>query len=194
MVRSRLSVPYSKVEATLYTSITGEIVYEDIDEVYRRYEVRDKVIIRVDLTNQLTEDILCKNANFHLKRDYLSVVFGLIENKNQMSEVLKKVYLNDDTFKMFLANICYFELPKFKNYSLLQYLVVNNKLKRNKAIDDFWNNSVITSSKTSILSTWYLYICVNDKADSVCNIPEEFKVEAISYAKKWNCVYPRAVR
>lgn len=191
----QLSVPYSKAQATVFKSeLTDEWIYVDIDKIYRTYDVRDKVIIRIDLMNQLTDGILSKNADTSVKKDYLSAVSGLIEDVNELSKILKNIYIKDEQFKIFLANICYFELPKFKQVSLMQYLIANNKIKRNKAIEEFWQDSIITSSKLEIVSTWFLYTGVNDKADSVCKIPSRFKVEVISYAKKWNCVYPRAIR
>lgn len=193
IVRSQLSVPYSKVQASTYRTSTGELVYEDIDTVYRKYDVREKVIIRVDIMDKLTEGILSKNADIILKKNYLSVLFGLIDNVDMISEILKDIYIRDEQFKLFLGNICYFELPKVSNVSLFQYLVADNKVRRIRIQEDFGNRSSLSSTGVFITSLWYLYVGINDKTDAVCIIPEDFKVEAVSYAKKWDCKYPRAL-
>lgn len=193
IVKDRLSVPYSKALVTTYRTATGHLVWEDVDRVYRQYEVREKVILRVDITDHLTEGIISKNADLELKRNYLSVMFGLIYTPDIMSEVLKDIYLHDEQFKLFIGNICYFELPKMPHVSLYDYLVASNNLRKKRIEDDIVGRSIMGVNKSFLDSLWYFYFAINDRVDSVCEIPNDFKVEAISYAKKWDCKYPRAI-
>lgn len=193
MVKSQLSVPYSRALVDVCRTATDELVYINIDKVYRQYEVREKVIIRVDITKQLTAGILSDKADGILRKNYLMSVFGLVSNPDTLSEVFKELYIKDEQFKLFIGEICYFEMPSRKYTSLFRYLVDYNIKRREEVERDFGDRSSISSTGVFLRSLWHLYVGVNDKEDSVCVIPEEFKTEGISYAKKWNCPYPRAV-
>lgn len=47
MVKSQLSVPYSRALVDVCRTATDELVYINIDKIYRQYEVREKVIIEL---------------------------------------------------------------------------------------------------------------------------------------------------
>lgn len=189
----QLSVQYSKEPVMAYNTSTGELVYVNLDNVYKRYDVRDKVILRIDITKQLTAGILVDNADEEIRRRYLSVVFGLVDDIKEKSEILQDIYMKDDNFKLFIGNICYFRLPQNTNISLLGYLEDFNRRRREMITMEFEQRSVMSSSGVFIKTLWYMYVPINDREDSVCRIPEEYKTEVLSYAKKWNSQYPRTV-
>lgn len=185
-------LPYIKQPVNVYVSPTAKRYYTGVKRLYRENKAREKVVLRVDLSPFIFAGLMTAESIAEHKTAYILAMLGFTTDANEIREEIEELYLTDSIFQDYVANICYFEMYKYPESSLFGFLCWDFENRCINAERVFKMESVISGN--IFLSNWdEIYVGINDKRDAVCEIPDKYKVEVLSFASKWNCKYPREI-
>lgn len=182
-----IDLPYIHVNGAVKQSPYG---FQEVEEVkyYDGVKIRNRVVVRLDVIKGLT-DAFSEETRNKFRMVVYNIIAGNVTDQLQVSDILKALYVGDETFRAFLGEIVYFD-TNLENEPLYDVLV-KKLLMQYRERRDFLNQFVQNMNyKQLIESKGYLYITVSD-VSQVATVPNDCGEEVISRASVWNGQFKR---
>ena len=180
MMTETVTLKYTKSNVSVDNYDTGLSLWNGIDEVYRDSNLREKVVVKMDIM-----DTLCKYFEKDTIKEYREVLLAVAEGRVTDPELLSKVItslVEDDEIFPEKLNILFQSCPEDSSFgSYIIYSLASTI----KSVENFYRTYFRGRAEVVVcLSHGYLYFSVPDE-NRDCLLPEEKECEVLSYAKSW---------
>lgn len=173
-------LPYAKVDIEYTVTPTGVTHVNGLEEVFKGFKARDKVICRSDLLMGL-QDVFELDMLTKYRTVIYSLIAGLITNTEQISGIITELYAKDTKFKYFVSNMFYMDVSEVP-FGVQVLSTLKSKLDN---VEYTWKEFFkSTRAKPFFTATGYLYYAVDDIEFTLC-VPTACECEVLSYAKNW---------
>lgn len=175
---STLKYVRSSVKATMYD--TGLIDYEDIDSYYRGVTIRDKVILKMDIS-PFYEKYFEKETIEKYKPAIMMIAKGLVTDPNVLSNVITELVQNDSVFREQITPM-FHSCPDNVSFG---FHIMNTLAKVPIQVEEEFRS--FFRGKPSVVicnSGGYLYFSIEDLNKSPL-LPYKVDCEVLSNVKNW---------
>jgi len=173
-------VKYLKCTVPAISYDTGIVDYQNLDSYFRGVYIRDKVILRVNLST-FFEEFFTKETISKYWVGILMIAKGLCTDPNQLSKVINDLIDKDDVFR---EKIRYIYLSCPDDVSFGQHIMNTLASVIVKVENEYRSFFRGKPSVVICTSDGYLYFSIEDK-DTEPLLPYKVDCEVLSNVKSW---------
>lgn len=159
---------------------TGWQEYNNIDDYYRGVTIRDKVIIKMDLS-KFYEEYFDRETIQKYKQAIYMIAKGQVTDPNKLSKIIMELINNDKTFRSKITSL-YYGCPD--DISIGWHIMNTLASIPARVEEDFRSFFRGKPSVVICTSGGYLYFSIED-SDRVPVLPYEIDYEVLSNVKNW---------
>ena len=175
-----VSVKYLKEVTDVITYDTGLTDWVNIDKLYRNKSLRNKVVVRFDVTEFLSKYFELKTIREY-RPVFMMIANGLVTDAEKFSAVLTQLVNTDAVFKKEIVNL-FHSCPE---ESSLGAHIIDSIANVFKSVELNYRSFFRGKPEVVIcVSDGWLYFSVED-TEYAPELPNDVKCEVLSYAKNW---------
>lgn len=175
-----VSIKYLKDTTTVTTYDTGLTDWDNLDNLYRGKSLRNKVVVRFDVTKFLNKYFEIETIQEY-RPVFMMIANGLVTDPNQFSAVLTQLVNTDKVFAKEVINL-FHSCPE---ESSLGTHIIESIAGVFKSVELNYRSFFRGKPEVVIcVSNGWLYFSVED-TEYTPVLPNEVECEVLSYAKNW---------
>lgn len=173
-------LPYVKANVDVSETRNGFLQTNGIDEMFRGYQARDKVICKSDLFSSLS-DIFEERTLTEYREVVYAVISGNVCDAVNLSKYLTALYTSDSKFKTYIATMYYLE----EKETPFGIQILESLLEKVRITEERWRSHFKRYGCKVFFSTnCYIYYAVDD-IGMILTVPDDCNCEVLSNAKVW---------
>lgn len=179
-IENGVSIKYLKETTTVKTYDTGLTDWENLDTLYRGRSLRNKVVLRTDITKYLTKYFMIETITKY-RPVFMMIANGTITDPEKFSTIINELVNTDEVFAKEIVHL-FHSCPD--DYAFGVHII--------ESIADIFKNVESTfrsffRGKPEVVicvSDGWLYFSVEDNYYTP-ELPDNIECEVLSHAKNW---------
>ena len=173
-------LPYVKTNVEVLETRNGFQQVNGIDDMFRGYQARDKVICKSDVLSSLT-DIFKDTTLSNYREVVYAILSGNVYDAENVSKLLTALYVEDGNFKTFISTMFYLEEKEIS----FGMQIIESLLERVRVTEERWKAHFKRyGCKVFFTANCCIYYAVDD-VGMILPIPNDCNCEVLSRAKVW---------